>query len=301
VDEGFESAERRLLERYGLELQPQFFDVPGGTGRALVGGDGPPVVFVPGGGMPAACWAPLIKELPGMRVHLIDLPGFGPCDLLPVPGRPLREAAVDFFDAALDGLGLTRAAFVANSMGALWSMWLAADRPARVSALTLAGCPALLLGTSAPPPMRLMSVPGLGTMMLGLQRPSERQVERMLAGVGVQLAGNDEMLRLVLATERLPHFATAWTRLLQAAIRLRGARPETGLTAETLRRIPQPVQLVWGDRDPFGSPSVGEAASRILPRAELRVVSGGHSPWLTDPAGVARLVGDFLTQEHRAA
>jgi pimeloyl-ACP methyl ester carboxylesterase len=301
MDTGFESAERRLLGRHGLDLEPHLFPVPGGRGRALVGGDGPPLVFVAGGGMPAACWAPLVAGMPGFRVHLVELPGFGPSDPLPVASRPLRGAAVAYLEAALDGLGLGRAAFVANSMGALWSMWLAADRVSRVSALVLAGCPALLLGTSAPPPMRLMSVPGLGTMMLRTQRPSERQVERMLASVGVDLAGNDEMRALVLATERLPHFAAAWTRLLRAAIRLRGARPETALTGEDLRSIPQPVRLVWGDRDPFGPSSAGEAAARLLPVADLHVVSGGHAPWLSDPATVAGLACSFLTRERRAA
>ena len=301
MDSGFESAERRLLGRYGLDLEPRSFPVPRGRGRALVGGDGPPLVFVPGGGMPAACWASLVAGLPGFQVHVVELPGFGLSDPLSMPDRPLREVAVDYLEAVLDGLALDRAAFVANSMGALWSMWLAADRAARVSALILAGCPALLLGTSAPPPMRLISVPGLGAAMLRMQRPSERQVERMLASVGVDLAGNDEMRALVLATERLPHIAAAWTRLLRAAVRLRGARPEAALTADTLRRIQQPVQFVWGDGDPFGPPSVGEAASRILPDAELQVVHGGHAPWLTNPERVARLAGDFLVRERRAA
>ncbi|MFC0681175.1 alpha/beta fold hydrolase [Lysobacter korlensis] len=296
----FESAERRLLGRYGLELEERRFAVAGGTGRALVGGDGQPVVFVPGGGMPAAGWAPLVAAVPGIRAHLLELPGFGLGDLLPAPERPLRAAAVDFLEAAFDSLEVDRPVVVANSMGALWTLWLAAERPSRVSSLILVGCPALLLGTSAPPPMRLLSVAGLGPLLLRLQRPSERQLERTLASAGIDLRGNDELRDLALAMERLPHFGVAWTRLLHAAIRLRGARPQTALTAETLRRIERPVQLIWGDRDPFGPPSVGEEAARILRRAEMHVVPGGHAPWLTDPDGVARLVGEFLTGARRA-
>jgi pimeloyl-ACP methyl ester carboxylesterase len=56
-------------------------------------------------------------------------------------------------------------------MGGLWGFWLALDRPERVSALAQLGSTALLVGTEAPLPMRLLSVPGLNRLMLASERP----------------------------------------------------------------------------------------------------------------------------------
>jgi pimeloyl-ACP methyl ester carboxylesterase len=88
-------------------------------------------------------------------------------------------------------------------MGALWMLWLALDRPDRVASMITMGCPALIAGTSAPLPMRLLSVPWLGPLMMALQRPSPRQVQRTLAAAGIDLAAFPELRDLALALERL--------------------------------------------------------------------------------------------------
>jgi pimeloyl-ACP methyl ester carboxylesterase len=84
----------------------------------------------------------------------------------------------------LDQLQLDQPLFVANSMGSLWSLWLAIDRPSRVRAMTHIGCPAVILETSAPLPMRLLSVRPLGRIIMALSPPSRRQVERFASIVG---------------------------------------------------------------------------------------------------------------------
>ncbi|WP_210480212.1 alpha/beta fold hydrolase [Naasia sp. SYSU D00948] len=292
----FRKHEREALEREGLAAEEATFAAAGSRARALVTGSGPSLVFVPGGGMPAAGWAPLIGRLPGYRAHALELPGFGLGDPLRGPVRDLRATAVAHLDGSLDALGIPAAVLVAGSMGALWSLWYAQERPERVSALVLLGCPALALGTSAPPPMRLLSVRGLGPLLLRLQRPSPRQVERTLASAGVDLRHYEELRELVLAMEALPSYRSAWPTLLHAALRLRGARPEYALTAAGLARVRQPVQLVWGRDDPFGSVQVGEQVQAALPNAELHVVPGGHAPWLTDPDDVAGRVAAFLAR-----
>ncbi len=40
---------------------------------------------------------------------------------------------------------------------------------------------------------------------------------------------------------------------------------------------------------------LGEAAARLLPRGELRVLPGGHHLHMEDPAAVAAAIGDFLS------
>lgn len=294
MESDFTRLEERMLARFGIAATARFVNAGRGRARALVAGQGPPVVLVPGGGMPAAAWAPLMAELEGFRLYALDLPGFGLADRLPLGEGNLRARAPSFLEATLDGLGLERSAFVANSMGALWSFWLALDRPERVASIVAVGCPALIAGTSAPLPMRLMSVPPIGRLMMKLQPPSAKQVNRALARIGTDLSTLPELRDLVVAMERLPSCGTAWLELLHAALRLRGARPEVALTPDQLSRVAQPVQLIWGEDDPFGSPTAGRRAAGMLPDAEFHLMRGGHHPFLPEAAGIAQFVIDFL-------
>jgi 2-hydroxy-6-oxonona-2,4-dienedioate hydrolase len=64
--------------------------------------------------------------------------------------------------------------------------------------------------------------------------------------------------------------------------------------AAALRRIVQPVQLIWGDRDPFGSPAIGAQMAAIMPRTRLVTLAAGHLPWVDEPGRCAEIVRDFL-------
>lgn len=103
----------------------------------------------------------------------------GTTDPTPRLAEDLRYGAVRFLDEVLAGLDLDRPSFVANSMGSLWTIWLALDRPERVAGLVHVGCPAIALEASAPLPMRLLSVRPLGWLLSRLQPPSPGQVERL--------------------------------------------------------------------------------------------------------------------------
>jgi pimeloyl-ACP methyl ester carboxylesterase len=295
-------AERRLLDRYGTVAERRTVEVPSIEGRAsvLVAGDGPPVMMVVGAGPPTGIWVPLMAELTGFRLHAVDLPGLGLTS--PVRGTPrsLRSTAVAFLDDVAGALALDTPAWVAQSMGALWTFWLALDRPDRVRAIAALGCPATLLHTSAPLPLRLASIRSVGALVQRLDPPSPRQVDRFIRMAGETFEGQDELRALFLALERLPGYGRALVDVVHAAVRLRGARPEIALTAEQMRAVRRPVQLVWGDRDPFGPPDVGRRAADLLPDAELHVVAGGHGFWVDRPAPVAGVVAPFLAR-HRGA
>jgi pimeloyl-ACP methyl ester carboxylesterase len=295
--EDFIAAQKRLLARVGLAAESRFVEVDSVSGPAhvLVAGDGPPVVMVPGFGDPAAMWAPLMAELGGFTVYAVDRPCFG----LTAPARhttaTIRTLAVDFLDQVLESLGLQRPAFVANSIGSLWTIWLALDRPERVAAMVHIGCPAFLLDTSAPLPMRLISIPPLGRFLMKLTPPSARQVEQFASMAGEDFSTLPEMTDLLVEMQKLPGARAAMRELLHAVVRLRGARPEVALTADHLTPITQPVQLIWGERDPFGAVSVGERAPALIPDAELHVVpGGGHVPWVIHSSAVAELAEPFL-------
>ena len=293
--QNFVDAQQRMLDRYEVDARSRFVDVPSieGQAHALVAGEGPAVVLLNGVGTPGAMWAPLMAELNGFRLFAVDLPAYG---LTAAPSAftgNLRRNAVRFLDEVLDGLALDAPSFVASSLGALWTSWLALDRPQRVAAMVHVGCPAVVLGTSAPLPMRLLSVRPLGRLLTWLQPPSEQQVERLSKMVN-EYPLVPELADLLLATERLPGFRRTFLATLHALLRLRGSRPAMRLTAEQLARIDQRTLVFWGRNDPFGAPEVGQRMVEIMPTAGLQVVGGGHAPWLTQAERIGPKVTRFL-------
>lgn len=295
--EQFMAAQDRLLQRTGVAAESHFLDVPAVSGRAhvLVSGEGPPVVMVPGFGDPAAMWAPLMAELDGFTLFAVDRPSFGLTDSVRHTTSTFRSLATRFLEQVLDRLDLEQPAFVGNSIGSTWSIWLALDRPHRVAAMTHVGCPAFILDTSAPLPMRLLSVRPLGKLMMRMMPPSPKEMDRFAGMVGADLSGLPELRDLLIAMRKLPRTDPAILELLHAVVRLRGARPKVRLTAEQLGQISQPVQLVWGQNDPFGSPEVGRQVAGIIPRAEFHMIpETGHVPWVDHARQVGELAAPFL-------
>lgn len=298
----YRSAQERMLDRHGVEAESRFVDVPLLAGRAhvLVAGDGPPVMMVIGGGMVAAMWAPLMAELDGFTLYAVDLPGHGLSDPTTYRTTTLRSTAVGFLEQLLDGLGLDEPALIGNSMGGTWSSWFALDRSERASVLSLIGCPALILGTSAPLPMRISTIRPLRHLIERLQPPSAKQVDRLAAMAGEDFSDLPELRDLFVAYEKLPDASHQILAMHRAALGLRGSWPEVQLNEPELARLTQPVQLIWGENDPFGSPAVGQQAAEIIPDADFHRVGGGHGPWFTQSDVVGPLVTNFL-REHTTA
>jgi pimeloyl-ACP methyl ester carboxylesterase len=128
-------------------------------------------------GTPAAMWAPLMAELTDFQLFAVDLPGYGLTDTKRGFTDNYKHNAVRFLADVCDGLGLDKPSFVANSLGSLWTSWLALEQPKRVAAMVHVGCPAIVLDTSAPLQMRLLSIKPFGRFLIKLQPPSEKQVE----------------------------------------------------------------------------------------------------------------------------
>ncbi len=303
VTAAFIAAQRRVLERYEVPAESSFVDVPAISGRAhvLVCGDGPPLVLVIGGTVPAAMWAPLMGQLQGYRLFAMDLPGFGLTDAIDYETSTLRRVTTGFLADVLDGLGIERARFITNSQGALWTTWLSLDTPRRVEAQVQVGCPAHVLGTTAPLPMRIMSLPGAGRLLARLSPPSTEQVEQVGRMVGEDFSSIPELRDVLLACERLPDYQRSMAALMSAVMRLGRARPEVVLDERSLAGIGHPVQMIWGADDPFGSLNVARRIASSIPDAELHMVEGGHAPWFLDAPKIARLARGFLEAHDASA
>ncbi len=291
----FREAEHRYFERERLVVEERLVELaqPSLRARVLERGTGEPVLMLHGGGGVAAHWAPLMTRLDGYRLVAVDRPGCGLTDPFDNRGVDLREHAVAFIRGVLDALGISRAHIVANSMGATWSLWFAIAAPERVQSLALLGCPANVLGSGAPIGFRLLGVPWLNARMLALEPPSQRQARKVFARLGHKPESLSlEFVDLMARAESLPSYPSHWLSLLENIWFM--ARKRVGIDASALQGIAQPVQLIWGDRDPFGSPAVGAQMAAIMPRARLVTLAAGHLPWVDDPERCAEIVRDFL-------
>jgi pimeloyl-ACP methyl ester carboxylesterase len=201
--------------------------------------------------------------------------------------------------AVLDAFALPRVPVIANSMGGLWSFWLALDQPKRVSALVQIGCPALILNTSAPFFMRLLSVPLLQRLLVANLQPNS--LETALDGLKFQGSSQAAIAAMpgVLGEAayhffQLPTFRDTWISLISATATLTGAKREYQLGADQLQRIHQPVCFLWGDTDPFGTLDVARQAVGMVPAATLHEMHAGHLPFLDDPTACGQHIRTFL-------
>jgi pimeloyl-ACP methyl ester carboxylesterase len=300
----FDRLEARLYDEYRLERRVTWLDVRAPRPlRIRVVETGPasgvPAVFVHGGGAFGATFAPLLAKLNGIRAIVPDRPGCGLSDGVGLERIDLRRHAIDFLDGVFDGLGIESAAVVGNSMGGLWSCWLALDRPSLVDRLALLACPALALGTSAPLPLRLIGKPAIGRRMLA-QGPGGREgAFRLLARLGesrsVVERSSAAFVDLMVASVGVPGWTDSWIGLLGNALTLFGANQRWALGEQEVSRIEKPVLLAWGSRDPFGSVAVGRRFAELVSRRLLQIEGAGHLPWFDEPAAIAAALEVFIS------
>jgi 2-hydroxy-6-oxonona-2,4-dienedioate hydrolase len=291
-------AEQRLYAFYGLQTKTHYVPLTplGIRVRVTEIGSGKPVVIVPGGVGDVFPLASLMAELKDRRIIAINRPGGGMSEGMDHNKVDLHEFAVHTLTSVLDAFGLDQVPVVAHSIGGHWSLWLALDRPERVTALALLGVPGNLLNTAPPPFMRLLSVPVLNRLMIKLIVP--RNLEQARAGMTFMGHSKETCARFPEAAvdcfyhfPRLPHYQTSFLSLMNQAM---GVRLDEG----QLKGVRQPVIFLWGNNDPFGSVEIGRKIAEIIPSSAFHVIQGGgHLPWLDSPAECGSLIRDFLKEE----
>jgi pimeloyl-ACP methyl ester carboxylesterase len=303
------TAERQLFDCYRLAPTTYDFILPGHAVRVRVNefGSGDPVLIVPGNTGDGFPFAPLLAELRGRRVLLLNRPGGGLSEGMDHRAVDFHRFAMDTIDATLDHFGLGRVAIIGHSIGGHWSQWYAMDRPDRVSALALLGVPGNVLTTHPPFTLRLTSVPGLGAWLTDRIIPTS--IEKSLNGLAFLGHSKETIATLppamaacYLAFPQLPHYTISAVSLMRKVNRLRGSRPEIRITAEQLARIQAPTTFLWGTHDPFGGIETGRHIASLVHTAEFHAIDGGgHLPWLDDPARCGRIIERFFADHGRTA
>jgi pimeloyl-ACP methyl ester carboxylesterase len=174
----------RLRRRYAEDhlTSPRWAAVTAAGVRCevLEAGHGPPLVLVHGGMAHCTQWVPLIAQLEDQfRCYAVERPSNGASDELdhaPIENRLGHVTQV--IGELLDGIGVTVAPIIGNSLGGLYALGFATQHPDRVKHLILAGAPAAH-DYPVPLPVRLIAGRVTGRLMqLAMSRMSPASTRR---------------------------------------------------------------------------------------------------------------------------
>jgi pimeloyl-ACP methyl ester carboxylesterase len=288
-------AENSLFARYNLNAEEAFIDLSSAKLRlrVLSVGSGPDLVLLHGVSLAAAIWVPLLNELKGYRSLLVELPGHGLSDPVTYRAGSVRAQSIELLDDLFDSLGLVDPSVIGHSLGGMFALWHAAERPRRIASLVAIGDPgAALPGVQVKMPLSLLTVPGLGRAVL--TSPTPRFMYRRILGQGLGSTAArsmpDELIDILRLSSRRTSNPRTVASLMHAIDEFRRPRPGTLMSDDELARICAPTLFYWGREDPFLSPQRARPSIAKIPGAVLHEVTGGHAPWFEDPVGCATLI-----------
>jgi pimeloyl-ACP methyl ester carboxylesterase len=294
-------AAARLFAHYGVDPRKDTLTLsePPISLGVSEAGSGEPALLMHGITLGAVHWAPLIARLPSLRCIAIDMPGHGGSSSVDFRGVDLRRWHTTTLESCLDSLGLRSAHLIGHSYGGMFALWLALDAPGRVLSVTAIGTPSVAFGARPDALFKMLAFPGAGRSILALPSPLpvyRRLLARSLGRPALD-ASPPELVRATYLGARRPGLAGTVSTYLREQFRGERASPQRYVVQDSeLPRITQPVLVIWGNRDTRYQP-IAEAQRKtgLIPGARFELVTGGHAPWLDDPAGCAKLIRKFLS------
>jgi pimeloyl-ACP methyl ester carboxylesterase len=278
-------AEDGLYEEYNLKHEDVFVEMKKYHIKVRVTkvGEGPPVIIVPGNVGEAYPFVPLLPELKGHTIYIINRPGGGMSEGINYLQVDFKQFAIDTIKDVMDSLSIEKAPLIAHSIGGDWALWFTQAYPERVESLTLIGVPGGLPGTRVPLSILMLQLPGIDNILS--KTTGIDFITRNIQGTSTSPA----MEQCRKAFTILPNYNTAFTSLLAAT---RMSRKEI-LNVEDLAKFKTPTLLLWGDKDPFGTPAAGQKIANMLPNGIFKEVSGGHLAWQQQPEKCGEIIREF--------
>ncbi len=249
-----------------------------------VEGNGTPVIFVHGGGVGsnASTWLGAMHRVAERRrAFAPDVVGFGKTGAPPIAYSSQR--IIEQLTAFLDALCLERVILVGHSLGGTIVARLAVEQPARVIAA-------------------VMVAPGGG--LVGLTYHSEGHVAQARA-LDDPTADNIRALAALMRArdddveddfDKRFAFVKAPGHL--DALRAYTAARAPSALPEHLPKLSLPLMLMWGARERFNPPEIGDHIARKLPNLKRYVVfdDAGHDIPSDEPARFPKALIDFFDE-----
>ncbi len=247
--------------------------------RALVAGDGPPLVFFHGA--TGLVWDPFLDRLAeSFTVYAPEHPGTSPG--LPDAIKPidnLWDLVLSYYEV-LDELGLESPAVVGHSFGGMVAAEVAASNPARVSQLVLIDPVGLWIDETPVKNWMITPPQELGPLLFA--DPAGPAAQLMAAPPADEEAAIQATLR------------TTWS--LACTGKFVWPIPDKGLK-KRLHRIKAPTLLVWGEQDGLVPPVYAGLFSAGLAEARVEMIAGaGHVPQAEQLDRTTDVVTAFLNE-----
>ena len=293
----FETAQQELFEEVGLDVQSQFIDLETPRVRTHVFEAGPPdddvpLIFVHGGMLFGAFFAPLMAQFDDTRMIAFDRPGYGLSDKFVYTTGNIRQNASDVIGGVLDHLEIEQADLVGQSGGGYASIQFALAHPERVRRLILIGAVVNFPRTPLPFPFRLLTVPLLDRLLQRLQKPGEEGVLEFAELVGEREAIQryPALVRAMAAHQGILESDGAGVSELKAHFSILGWHASSRIRDRELQNLQHPTLIIWGDNDPFGAPDDVRESVNLIPDVRFETLDSGHAVFLGHPERCAQLI-----------
>ena len=214
------------------------------------------------------------------RTIAVDWPGHGdsdPVDATMEPGAPLFA---DVLEDVVDGLGLSRAVLIGNSVGGFAAARLAITRPESVAGL-------VLVNTGGFVPLNPMT--RTFCRVMGTPAVFRRTAPLFVRGYMKARTDSDrEISERAIATAK-----TAEGTRTGAALWRSFATPEHDLRSRAAG-LTAPTLIVWGKKDIAIPLRAGLATHEAIRGSRLEILDTGHVVFSSDPDGFLAIGEPFL-------
>ena len=255
------------------------------------GGQGPPIVFLHGGGLNAHSWDLVSLALrPDFHCYALDLRGHGDSEWSPVMDYSFEANSRDLA-LFIVRLGLDTPVIVGNSLGGLTAIRYASEFADRLSGLVVVDVGPNVRSEGVDRILRFMQLPAdLDSVEAYVERAVEfnpRRDRRLLA------------LTLRHNLRQLPNGRWTWKYDRRHRMTTNGeeqARRNAGLWP-AVHRIDCPTLIVRGERSQIFSDNDAARLASAMPSAEwTRVLEAGHTVQGDNPAEFISVLRGFLSK-----
>ncbi|HLE66825.1 MAG TPA: alpha/beta hydrolase [Burkholderiales bacterium] len=249
-------------------------------------GAGSAVVCLHGGGPGASGWSNFNQNVPALsakyRLVLVDMPQFGRSEKVVIQEGRLTYVARVLKDF-LDRLGIAKAHFIGNSMGAQTALKFAIDYPDRIDRLVALGNGAVTQTVLTPRPTEGVKLIQAFYKGAGPTREKLRRLIETLVYDSSFLT--DALLEQRFAAANDPETVALWSK----------NPPPNEDVGALLGKVACRTLLIWGIEDRFSPIEGGLALLKRLKDARLHVFAQcGHWAQVEKAREFDRLVLDFL-------
>jgi 2-hydroxy-6-oxonona-2,4-dienedioate hydrolase len=276
---------RAAAQERQVAIQEKDVTVFGQKMHYLEAGRGAPVIFLHGTGGEGARWMPQLTELAAdFRVIAIDHIGFGQSD------KPLTQyhsgVFAQFVAGVMKAIGVPRASFVGQSMGAGIALYMAVHYPALVDRIVLVNGGGFR--AAAAPPREAPATPNWHARQIANAATLAESREYL-----EQLYYNDALVTdAAVEANMILRLKSAYTI---SSSQQAGEKGLGVITEAQVRAIKAPTLLLWGANDTMATVASADRLNAAIPGSrKVLIDQAGHYPFLEHAAEFNGHVREFL-------